>query len=242
MSRHVTTRLAGRLLAGGALLGALAACADRAVVTNSTYPRDHRERHPIVIADAPRNLDIFVVGPGGLDGRQTQDVANFAEEYRRTGDGALTVQMPGHTRNAAETRRTLDAVRSALRAGGVPGAAVAVQGYLPTDPSVASPIRLSFRRLQAKVSGKCGLWPQDLGVSDYGFNVRNEPYWNLGCATQSNFAAQIHDPVDLVRGRAEGRIDTLRRGKDIDNLRQGKDPSTQWRQDDKGKINSAVGN
>jgi pilus assembly protein CpaD len=107
---------------------------------------------------------------------------------------------------------------------------------------VASPIRLSFRRLQAKVAGKCGLWPQDLGVSDYGFNVRNEPYWNLGCSTQSNFAAQIVDPVDLVRGRAEGRIDTLRRGKDIDNLRQGKDPSTQWRQDDKGKISTTVGN
>jgi hypothetical protein len=38
MSRHVTTRLAGRLLAAGALASALAACADRAVVTNSPIP------------------------------------------------------------------------------------------------------------------------------------------------------------------------------------------------------------
>jgi hypothetical protein len=34
----------------------------------------------------------------------------------------------------------------------------------------------------------------------------------------------------------------MRRGKDIDNLRQGKDPSTQWRQDEKGKIRAIVGN
>jgi pilus assembly protein CpaD len=65
--------------------------------------------------------------------------------------------------------------------------------------------------MQAKVGGRCGLWPQDLGVSDPKFNAGNDPYWNLGCAMQSNVASQVADPLDLVRGRSEGRVDTVRR-------------------------------
>jgi pilus assembly protein CpaD len=57
---------------------------------------------------------------------------------------------------------------------------------------------------------------------------------------QSTVAAQVADPLDLVRGRTEGRIDTVRRARDIQTLREGKDPSTTYRQDDKGKINTQV--
>jgi pilus assembly protein CpaD len=117
-----------------------------------------------------------------------------------------------------------------------------VSTYRPSDPTIASPIRLSFAALKAKVASTCGLWPQDLGVSDPGFNMRNEPYWNLGCATQANMAAQVADPVDLVRGRQEGLADATRRAKDVENIRQGKDPSTQFRQDGRNRINQAVGN
>jgi pilus assembly protein CpaD len=107
---------------------------------------------------------------------------------------------------------------------------------------VASPIRLSFQRLQAKVADRCGLWPQDLGVSDAAFNLKNEPYWNYGCSVQANVAAQVADPVDLVRGRPETPPDTARRMQNIDKIRSGADPSTQYRQDGKNKISSSVGN
>ena len=94
--------------------------------------------------------------------------------------------------------------------------------------------------MQAKVGTRCGLWPQDLGVSNAKFNANNEPYWNLGCAMQSNVAAQVADPVDLVRGRSEGRVDTVRRMENIKKLRDGQDPSTSYRADD-DKINKALG-
>jgi pilus assembly protein CpaD len=113
--------------------------------------------------------------------------------------------------------------------------------YPVDDPFIAAPIRLSFKRLQAKVAGRCGLWPQDLGVSDVGFNARNEPYWNHGCAMQSNVAAQVADPVDLVRGRQEGRVDTIRRMGNIEKLRQAQDPSTEWKAEDT-VINKELGN
>ena len=77
---------------------------------------------------------------------------------------------------------------------------------------------------------------------DPSFKFGNQPYRNLGCATQSNLARQVADPIDLARGRIETHGDTLRQVKDIQDLRDGKDPSTVYRQDDQNRINRSVGN
>jgi pilus assembly protein CpaD len=219
----------------------LAACgADRAV-TGSTYPHDYRQRHPIVLAEGPRTLDVFVNAAHGLDPRQREDVVAFAVEYRRYGQGPLVAQVPAGSGAEIASHRTLAAIRETLEAGGAPGGALVISTYLVADPRAASAIRLSFPRLKARVASRCGLWPQDLGVSDTKFNSRNEPYWNHGCAVRSNMAAQIADPVDLVRGRTETPPDTIRRTKVIDAIRQQQDPSTQYRQEGT-KINKSVGN
>jgi len=229
-----------RLAAAAALGSSLAACADR-VVTAPTYPVDMRERHPIVLAEGPRTLDVFVNGAAGLDPRQRNDVRAFAEEYRRYGHGPVVAQVPSDTADIIGARRTLEAIRGALAQGGLPGAYLSISPYQPADPRAASPVRLSFQRLQAKVASRCGQWPQDLGVADAAFNLRNDPYWNLGCSVRSNMAAQVADPVDLVRGRTESAPDTIQRTKKIEAIRQGQDPSTQYRQEGT-KINQAVGN
>lgn len=241
MLRSSPRRMGPALAAAAAVGGLLAACSPDRIVTGSVYPRDFRERHPIVLTDAPRSLDVFATGGHGLDARQYHDVRAFADEFRRSGQTGVAIQVPSGTRNDAGVQQTLGAVRVALAAGGVPGAYTTLSTYTPAEPAVASPIRLTFAKLQAKVASKCGLWPQDLGSSDVRFNANNEPYWNLGCALQTNAAAQVADPIDLARGRSEGRIDTIRRTKAIQDLREGKDPSTDYRQDGKGRISSALG-
>jgi pilus assembly protein CpaD len=236
------TRISALRLAGPALiLGvALSACAPDRVVTGSTYPMDYRERHPIVLAHAPYELDVFV-SPSGLDSRHREDVRGFAAEYRRKGEGYITAHLPEGPKAGVSSRRALGAVLNALAEAGVPRTRVRTVAYAADDPTIAAPVRLSFTRLQAKVGGRCGLWPQDLGVSDVKFNARNEPYWNHGCAYQSNFAAQVADPIDLVRGREEGRVDTGRRMNNIDKLRQAQDPSTEWKAED-DNVNKTFGN
>ena len=242
MSRIASARTHSRLgaLAGLALVAS--ACAPDRVVTGSTYPHDYRARHPIVLADGSRPLDVFVLGSGALDGRQRQDLYAFVAEYRRHGRGPIIAQLPAGSPTDAFAIRTLDSIRHAVAEAGLGPVPFAVSRYAVTNPSLAAPIRLSFQRLQAKVATKCGLWPQDLGGSDPKFNYRNEPYWTLGCATQANLAAQVADPIALVRGRPEMPGDTLRRMKDIQDLRDGKDPSTVYRQDNQGRINQSVGN
>lgn len=213
------------VVAIAAILPALAACHTKEQITGSIYPSDFRDRHPIVLQDGPRVLDVFVEGPGGLVTRGRQDLADFFGEYRRYGSGPMLVQVPVGAGANPNTRRAVATIRTAS------GGRVAEQTYRPTDPTAASPIRLTFKRLQARVADKCGLWPDDLGVSDARQNMKNEQYWNFGCATQANFASQVADPVDLVRGRHETPPDTGRRMFNFGQIRQGQDPSTQWRQE-----------
>ena len=101
-------------------------------------------------------------------------------------------------------------------------------------------MRLTFRRLQAQVSDRCGLWPNDLGTSDYGNSAENQPYYNLGCSLQANFAAQAADPLDLVRGRVDTAPDTAKRMQNIVKLRSGTDPTTTYKQDGQNKISNAI--
>ncbi len=51
-------------------------------------------------------------------------------------------------------------------------------------------------------------------------------------------AAQVANPVDLVRPRTEGAIDVKKRTADIEALRKGEDPSTKWTKED-AKIKEA---
>jgi pilus assembly protein CpaD len=218
-----------------ALPAILAACAPDRVVTGTVYPYDYRERHPIVITHAPEHLDLFVSGRG-LDRRQREDLAGFITEYRGKGQGPITVAVPQGPRSAGASQGA-SSIRSVLANAGV---SVASTTYPVADPTLAAPVRLSFSALAAKVASHCGLWPQDLGVSDAGFNNNNKPYYNLGCAMQSNIAAQVADPADLVGGRAEGRPDTIRRMGNLEKLRRGQDPATNYRE--AGGSIGAVGN
>jgi pilus assembly protein CpaD len=215
----------------------LSACSPDRVVTGSTYPTDYHARHPIVLAHAPETLDLFVTARG-LDERQQDDLMAFVAEYRLHGQGMLTASVPAGPVGRTSGRRS--SIHAILAQAGIPSSQLAVTSYSVQDPRLAAPIRLSFQRLQAKVASRCGLWPQDLGVSDFKASTNNEPYWNLGCAMQSNVAAQAADPRDFVRARAEGRPDTIRRAANIEKLRQGEDPSTQYRTPT-DRINQAIG-
>lgn len=245
MATFPTSRQPAALAALVLLAASLGACrSDRIATTGSIHTSDERTRHPFVLTDGTRTLDVFPTGPGHLDPRQASDIDAFLLEYRRYGRGTIALDIPrGASPSAgAAIERTAAAIRSQVARAGVPAGALSAAGYAVTDPSLASPVRLSFQRMEAKVAIACGLWPNDLGASDYAFSHRNQPSWNQGCATRSNIAAQVADPVDLVRGREEGRIDTIRRTQVINQLREGKDPSTEWRQDGKATVKDAVKN
>ncbi|MDP4022787.1 CpaD family pilus assembly protein [Methylobacterium sp. NEAU 140] len=240
---RAAARAIPRLLAACAVAGLAAACKGDPPATGAIDTADYRARHPIVLADGTRSLDVFPAGPGHLDPRQAAEVDAFMLEYRRYGRGGVLMEVPRGLppAQAAAAERTAALLARRGAEDGLPPGTIAPSAYAVAAPGLAAPIRLSFQRMQAKVDG-CGLWPQDLGVSNFASDFSNRPYWNFGCAMQANVAAQVADPVDLVRGRTEGRIDTVRRIRDIGALRDGKDPSTTWRQDGQTSVKSQVAN
>jgi pilus assembly protein CpaD len=241
MSRATFARSAsGPALAVAALALLLAGCNHRKADVTASIPVDYRERHPIILSEAPRSIDIYAGGPS-LDLRQKDDIAAFAAEYRTHGRSRIIAEVPAHGDRAGAGHHGLHQVREALARNGVPASMVHVRSYPAGDYAVASPIRLSYARLQARVPESCGQWPEDLGAANIGFSATNRTYFNLGCATQNNIAASVADPLDLERARPEGRIDTARRMEAISKLRRGQDPSTIY-SNQATQLNRTVGN
>lgn len=228
-ARRSVARKQLRLAALIALAAPLAACsgADR-IVTNSIVPQDYRARHPIELTRGRVNLDVFAnVQRGRLDARTRAQVRQFAEEYRNRGSGDIAIALPQGGPGAAEARAALPGLRHALARGGARGYVI-VSTYPVADPHLASPIRLSYASIVAKVRDRCGQWPNDLASGSTVQGWQNRPYWNFGCATQQMLAAQVADPRDLVGPAAETPPDSHMRGRAISAVRKGQDPGTHW--------------
>jgi pilus assembly protein CpaD len=221
--------LAGVMLAG---LG-LAGCSSLRPTQQAFAPDEYTQRHPIKIADSSRHIDIFETGPR-LDRRQYTDVMEFGREFMQEGRGVIHAALPA----SPGASNTMAGIRAALAEAGV-RAPIQVTSYGADPGRGAAPVRLSFVKLQAKIDSQCGLWPADVAGVQKAESWHNRPYHNLGCAYQSMLAAQVADPIDFVRPRTEGAIDTVKRTKDIEALRKDTDPSTNWRKDD-AKIKEAA--
>jgi pilus assembly protein CpaD len=202
---------------------ALGGCAAQYASSDPVYPGSFEQRHPIVVAAAPNNVDVYPVG-GALDQRSMANIQTFAERYRRYGAGAITIETPI---GANPNSRAVHEVRSALLAAGVRGR-VAVGAYMPPNDVAAPPVRVSFTGLKAIVPTQCGQWPEDLASGSSLVGWRNEPYSNFGCATQATIAAQVDDPRDFVQPRALGPSDVAMRTRAIQAVRNGQDPGTKW--------------
>jgi pilus assembly protein CpaD len=210
------------------LLAPLTACTsgtDR-VITSSIPPYDYRTRHPIVVGERPRTLDIFVAD-SGLDVRTVAQLRQFAAEARPTEVAPITVLLPQGSGHDLAVRAALPAIEQALSQGGARGY-INVGTYPAPAPGSAAPVRLSVAVIGAKVASQCGQWPRDLASGSTVDGWDNQTYWNFGCAYQSNIAAQVADGRDLAAPQAEQPADVQMRMRAIGNVRSGTDPGTAW--------------
>jgi pilus assembly protein CpaD len=237
MSRSATLKIIDRLpqarklrwmlmAFSSALLAGCGGTVDR-IVPTSVPMEDYHNRHPILLAETAHTLDIFPSPKAvGLDHRTASQVRDFARDYRQNGHGPITVLVPAI--GGAYGRGELAEIRRGLAAAGIE-APLQVVSYPIVNPALASPIRLRFVGLKAKVADKCGDWPNDLASGSSVEGWENKPYWNLGCATQSALAAQVADSRDLVTPAGDDPADTIMRSRAIAAMRKGTDPVTDWK-------------
>ncbi len=227
--------VARRLLALAGLTAMLAGCyTDQTLMTGISS--DYRQRHPIAIREGTHTAELFIGSKrGALTATQRADVLAFAHEWQREATGGVLIDLPSGTSNAAAAAGALEEVRSVLAYGGVPPQDVDVRPYRLADPRTMATLRLSYPRMLAS-AGPCGMWPHDLGPTiDREYNENHE-YWNLGCASQRNFAAMVENPADLVQPSSEVPAYTGRRTTVLDHYHRGESTATVYPDPNKGKI------
>jgi pilus assembly protein CpaD len=204
--------------------------------TPSGVANDYRLRHPIAIKEGVRTVELFIGSKrGGLSPAQRGDVSSFAGAWRREGTGGILIEVPAMTRNEIAAANAVAEIRSLFLGLGVPGRGIEVRPYRPADPTKIATIRLNYPTMTAE-AGPCGLWPHDLGPTADREHNENVPYWNLGCASQRNFAAMVENKADLVQPRGETPPYTGRRTVVLDKYRRGESPSTIYPEEVKSKI------
>jgi pilus assembly protein CpaD len=208
--------------------------------TTQTVPsglaNDYRLRHPIAIKEGVHTTVLFVGSRrGGLSPDQRADVLAFANSWRREATGGIVIDLPAGTHNEIAAANAAHEVRSILSAVGVPLQAVDVRSYRTADPGKLGTVRLSYPTMTAE-AGPCGLWPHDLGPTADREHNENVPFYNLGCATQRNFAAMVDNKADLVQPRGEVPPYTGRRTTVLDKYHRGESSATTYPDSDKAKI------
>ena len=186
-------------------------------VTVGAVPDDYRTNHPIIVAEKERTVDLAVAsGDRKLTTSMRETVRGAAINYRGTASGAIRIMVPVGSANAGAASVLASQVADVLRKEGVPGDRILSSPYHVSSPDDAAPIRIAFMAITAS-TGECGRWPEDI----LGDTTENKHYANFGCASQSNLAAQIANPGDLIAPRGMTPIDAERRSAVIETYRTG---------------------
>jgi pilus assembly protein CpaD len=229
-----SVRRAAALVALSLTMGA---CTHTGEEVTASVPNDYRLRHPIVVQESNRTVNVFVGSTrGGLSASQRADVTALAETWLREGTGIIIAEVPTGTPNARAAADSSREILALLTAGGVPSRGIKVLNYHPGDPRQFATIRLTYPRIAAD-AGPCGLWPQDLGSSSKDRSyLDNKPYYNFGCSYQRNMAAMVDNPSDLVQPRPETPAYTPRRAEAFEKYRKGTTTTTSYPESDKAKL------
>jgi pilus assembly protein CpaD len=161
-------------------------------------------------------------------------VTAFAGSWKRDATGGITIDQPMGGPNERAGTHSLNETLSILASAGVPRQGVRVRPYQARPDKLAN-LRLGFPLIVA-TAGPCGLWPDDLGPTYQRSHFENQPYWNLGCATQRNLASMVENPADLVQPRAETPAYAAKRNVALDKWRRGESPHTHYPDPNKGAV------
>jgi pilus assembly protein CpaD len=226
MNSKNTIRVAKASKSALVFLGCLmvAACAKQQTDSQLLASHDYRLRHPIVVTEEPETLDLPI-------GRNTRNlygpiegtISAFAVESRNKGNGAVEILVPSGGANEAAVHAVTPDIRQALHRGGLGRSQISTRTYSVQDASADAPIRLSYAKMKA-TAGECGAWPKNIG----GGIGENTEYENFGCASQSNLAAIVDNPSDLLTPRASTPSDQNRRAVVIEKYRKGEVTASEY--------------
>lgn len=201
-----------------ATAGLLFGCTQRDSITVGAVPDDYRTRHPIVLQESEKTLDLPVsILTYRLSPQHRQVVEGFLADYGDGGPSVMTILVPEGSTNSSAAKGVAEDLARFLHKRGVPKGYVQILPY-GASGEAAPPLRLAYGRLAATVA-PCGRWPEDV-LRTY----ENRNYENFGCSYQNNLAAQVANPMDFLGPRKQTPIDAENRVGAIERYRGVPDP------------------
>jgi pilus assembly protein CpaD len=196
----------------------------------------NREHLQIQAAEITAELKIDSYTSGEkLGPMEREAVKNFAEAYMQEGHGSVIISRPGGGSDDGAAMRAAADVRAVMLAEGVDASRIAEGPYDASGARVA-PLVVSYRTYDAVVP-HC----PDLSQVDFAATGSNAALPSFGCAVQTNLAAMIADPSDLVGVQKMDPADIGRRGVVLSKYRQGTATGAERSKDAKGTISSVGG-
>jgi pilus assembly protein CpaD len=182
------------------------------VAACGTSNRGLESAHQPVVSRTDYVLDVASGSDAGLSRADASRLSSWFESLQLSYGDHVSIDAPGGESD--------DATRAAVASvAGRYGLLLDETAPLTSGALPAGSVRVVVSRTKAEVPG-CPDWSLH---SEFDFNSSTGS--NHGCATNSNLAAMIADPRDLVRGReARGAVDASTAGKAIKTYRD--KPST----------------
>lgn len=140
----------------------------------------------INVSESIERLELFVRPEGlSLSARDQDAVSAFMQQYARSGEGALFVNMPSNMApiGADQSRSVLS---RAMASVGLSQNALQTGQYY-ADANAPAPVVVSFKRLSVDPI-HCP------ATSDLTATYSNAPHRGWGCFAQANLAAMVQDP------------------------------------------------
>lgn len=213
-----------------ALAAGLGACA--AGADPGPQPLTPTEQFAVRVQERPEELSIFA-SPQGLSPEQAGALRAAAAQWRDAGGDPVTVSAPGGT-DPALVQPTLHATVDVLVAGGVSPDQIIVRSHDPRETPGRPAVRVSFTSYQATGPQCADSWTP----ADATFSARTSGAF--GCAVTANIAAQVANPRDLLRPRAETPADAARRQTQLGLYRQGQPTGATRSADEQNTLRSQV--
>jgi len=189
----------------------------------TTFSNDPAVNHPISVEPHFASLKVnFSAADAGLLPDDAARFENFVSDFASRGSGSISVSAP-EGRDATTIIRYFGTRLSEM---GVPRSRILVGTHATADLRV----EIGFIAYTASTKA-CGDWSKNLGET-----AANAPAPNFGCAVQTNIAAQIADPRDLIQMRDTDPVDANRRAVVIGNYEQGKITSAEKTKDQSGAV------
>ncbi len=234
MTKRNTLLRPGTLKAGLSVVAVLfvAGCQSQSAPTTMVAANDYRLRHPIIVNEQPETLDLPIgYQTRSLNRHLADSISEFGARSKKQGNGRVEILVPSGAGNEAAVHAVTPQIRKALKRGGLGNRHIVTRSYSVDDAAADAPVRLSFARVMA-TTGPCGDWPKNIG----GHVNQNVDYENFGCATQSNLAAMVANPADLITPRATAPADQQRRAVVFEKYRSGDETASSYKEGDGASV------